>query len=601
MNSDQNLFEEFDDVELSQIFEITSIKDVNVSGTEKTDDGSEESGSETVYIEPMDEENDDEEALNDTKSCSSQICTLNSSKVVLDEFVEEGRRSTGSHAYSRRSSIDSNHPDGVPVNNCLESYRDDELEYTSFDEDEEDLAMSMSLEEVATQVYDPEEVETTLIQDVTNYGEAELQVDIEKSVAEIGGVSGLDVEKDIIALNEPSTSKTSEVKISVDVSKVIEFDSQATDTSYGMPHIFNSTVSSIEDTEIAAPQEQDFDSQETIILSPRQTQFNNIDESKEVPEDSLKEPKSVENSIASTSKDTNAQESHVPIHLPIELTETRAISEDHDYLAKKLPMNFNLVVEDPEKLVQKNIDHVISLATSLKATHDKEKFTKHLTSLLNHISLLQDVTQIDNEQEQTSVTTVVPEKSPDSVPDPSISDLVVKEEYDMPSEDLENLVVQNMTNEISNPPNLIQADKEPMEVESSMDDTAKDAPESTNAAEGSASLEESLLIDPIRADIENLEKFAEDVGVQATQWRQTKETNLTKVQTVLKESDLEWRKLMLKFECPRDATDVGTEIDPKMFAKQNQRAKKDILAFMNDSESEDEELSKEINFMLFLF
>lgn len=189
LSSDQNLFEdEFDEVELSQIFELTSNKsnqNLNESGVDKTDDASESDGEE-VYIEPMDEENDDEESRN------SQICTFEKGDVNLGEDAEDGRKSTGSHDYSRRSSVDSKKSGVFPG---LESYRDDELEYTSFDENEDDIAMVMSQEIVATQLFNPQDIETIEVQDVTNYGDVELKVDVAKCLAK-EDTSVLEVEKD---------------------------------------------------------------------------------------------------------------------------------------------------------------------------------------------------------------------------------------------------------------------------------------------------------------------------------------------------------------------------------------------------------------------
>lgn len=537
LNSDQDLFEEFDENELDQIFNITntSIQNMNEGDAEKADDAS-DSGSETVYIEPMDE--DEDFPSNDA---SSQICTL---KKTDEIGSEDGRRSTGSHDYSRRTSMDLDRPEGRP---SIDSYRDDELEYTSFEDDEYDNAMFMSQEEVATQVYNPEEIETNEVQDVSNYGDVELKVDVTECVANVDKCSS-EVEK--AEKEEPSTHER--------VPTPQDIDTQGTDTGLW-------TVD--EDSEV--------DSQKTVILSPTQIR---VDFLNDIPPTEV-----IDNPIPSTSKE-EPHESR--IHLPAELSETRAISEDHDYLAKKLPMNFNLVVEETEELVQKNIDHVISLTAGLRATNDKSLLAEQLNNILNHISLLQDITQIDNDESvlNESRQTLNSELNTDNIIN---TDTIIKEEFMMQGndEDLENLVVQNMKNEMSALPALIQVDKEPMEMDTEETPIPDEVPES---------LEDSLLIDPIKVNIENLEKFAKDIQEKATQWRLTKERSLSKVQTALKDSDAEWRKLMLKFECPRDTAEVGTDIDPKMFAKQNQRAKKDILAFMNGSESEgyEDELGK---------
>ncbi|XP_063697566.1 transcriptional regulator ATRX-like [Culicoides brevitarsis] len=605
--SDSNLFDDdLDDADLDQIFNITDTSRPNLEQNDANDDEKmdslSESDNDTVYIEMGNDEEDEE---------ASQ-----GSQILVKPAAEEDRASNGSgheHDYSRRT---------TPEN----EFRNDELEYSSFDEAEDDIAMNMSQEIVATQCpeLETEVIETSEVQDVENYGDPELQVNV---------------------LEE-------KIPDSVKVPKKLEaVDSQASDTSYnGVPNIFNSTISTEMDFETAP--EDDTDSQKTIILSdsliqnenekskapveiasesletqievpnieevaknedfttveaPKETenaeksvsafiseetfapeQENSVSEfiseetfaplkTTETPETSKspEKPKSITDPVPSTSKE-HIDDQLNNILLPAELTETRQISQDHDYLAKKLPMNFNLVVEDTDKLVNTTIDHIIQLATSLK-TSDKENFSKNIYNILNHISLVQDITQIDNEE-----SLQMPEKS---IPEPM--SLEIKEEIIAQNENLEDLVIENLKKEISSESLVVDGSEMGMEVDVVEESVQSEVPQDTQ--------EDSMIIDPVRLHIESLEKFSKSVNETATEWCITKETNLTKIREVLKESDKKWRQLMMKFECPRDVTDVGTEVDPKMFAKQNRQAKKDILGYMTESESEAEDYDNELS------
>uniref|UniRef100_A0A336KEU9 CSON000136 protein n=1 Tax=Culicoides sonorensis TaxID=179676 RepID=A0A336KEU9_CULSO len=266
-------------------------------------------------------------------------------------------------------------------------------------------------------------------------------------------------------------------------------------------------------------------------------------------------------SISKTAPSITESESKSPdevLVFPVELSKKRSIAEDHDYLAVKMPLNFKLRVEDTNNLVQKSINQVISIASSIKGSNDKHQIHKSLSRICNHINLLQDITHTNDETE------ILCDESTNSK---CFKNFIVKEEHSIPLEET-TVNAPNNTNYLSSELNSIEQE------EIFIDDS-----ESHNL---------SLLIDPINEDVRNLEEYAHELLKTASQWRREKETNKTKIQNFMKDFNKKWCKLIFQFDC-RPNCDVGTEIDTKMFTKQNQKAKKDILAVMNDSEQDSDD------------